>query len=121
MGVPVVATVKLNGWPMIAVAVAGLVNAGATGSSTDREKDWVDVATELVAVTVSGYVPTSASVGSAPAIVAVPSPLSVNPRVDGSVPLRLKAGVGSPPVVVTVKLKGSPTNAVADTALVNEA
>ena len=63
----------------------------------------------------------SVSVGAAPAIVAVPSPLSVKFMVDGSAPLRLKAGVGSPPVVATVKLKGSPTNAVADAALVNEA
>ena len=87
-GVPVVVTVKLKGVPMWAVADSALVNVGATGCATESAKDWVVVATELVAVKVSGYVPAPASVGAAPAIVAVPSPLSVKLRVDGSAPLR---------------------------------
>jgi hypothetical protein len=50
-------------------------------------------------------------------MVAVPSPLSVNPTPDGSAPLEARAGVGVP-VVVTVKVPACPTENVVLLALV---
>ena len=50
-------------------------------------------------------------------MVAVPLPLSVQLRPAGKAPVSLMAGAGAP-VVLTLKLKGVPTLAVADAALV---
>ena len=52
-----------------------------------------------------------------PAIVAVPSPLSVNPTPEGRSPVDARAGAGVP-VVVTVKEPTCPTEKVVLLALV---
>ena len=52
VGEPDVVTAKLNAWPTIADAVAGLVTAGS--ELTTREKVWLTVPFALVAVIVNG-------------------------------------------------------------------
>ena len=115
MGTPVVVTVKVPAWPTAKVAAAGLVIWHAW--STVRVKLWVASGmTSLVALIVNGYVPPVFAAG-VPAIVAVPSPLSVNVTPDGSVSGAGKMHVGYP-VVVTVKVPAWPTAKLAAAALV---
>ena len=70
----------------------------------------------LLAVRVSGYAPAAAFAG-VPEVVAVPSLLSANRTPDGSRPVLLILGAGSP-VAVTVKVKAAPNAAVSAAALV---
>jgi hypothetical protein len=108
----VVLTVKLNGVPTVAVAVAPLVIAGAC--TTVREKLWVAVPTLFVAEMVRGNSPPAVG---APEMVAVPLLLLVNATPPGRVPVSVSEGTGVPDVV-TVKLNATPTVADALDALV---
>jgi hypothetical protein len=57
VGLPVVVTVKLNGFPVVAVAVAELVNAGTgtfvLSAFTVKVITWLTLAPALAAVTVT--------------------------------------------------------------------
>ncbi len=83
---------------------------------TVRVNAWAAVPFLFLAVRVSGYTPAAAFL-EVPEIVAVPSPLSANFTPDGSRPVRVILGAGSP-VAVTVKVKGTPNAAVAAEPLV---
>src|SRR3954447_24478522 len=74
-------------------------------------------ATVLLPVMTIGYVPPVAAAG-VPAMVAVPSPLSVKVTLAGSAPVLESATAVGKPVVVTVNVPAAPTVKVALAALV---
>src|ERR1700689_3546770 len=114
-GEPLVVILKVPALPVVRVAVAALVTAGAC--CTTSEKLWVAVPAAFLATILSAYV-LAVPVG-VPASVPVPSPLSTKLTPAGGVPVRVRAGVGKP-AVVTVKVMGWPTMAVVDAALTSE-
>ena len=116
VGVPLVVTVKVNGWPAMAVAEPALVIASPL--LIVRTKLWVAVPTKFAAAMVSVYVPWLPAAG-VPDRVAVPLPLSLKVTPGGSAGLESSviAAVGKP-VVVTEKLPAVATGKVADGALV---
>src|SRR6266702_3066327 len=79
-------------------------------------KLWLATPLALLAVIWTGKLPPVPD-AAVPAMVAVPSPLSVKVIPAGRAPDSVSAAAGAP-VVVTVKLNGAPTIEVAEAALV---
>jgi hypothetical protein len=90
--------------PTLVVLLVMLLMVGAR--LTVRTKVWVTVCWLFLALMVSVYTPLADPVG-VPAIVAVPSPLSVKVTPGGKPPVLVRVGVGLP-VAVTVKLYADP-------------
>src|ERR1700733_4915065 len=95
-GYPVVRIVNRSGAPTLVVTVGIFWMAGAR--VTVRVNAWVAVPSLFLAVRVSGYTPAAAFLGI-PEIVAVPSLLSMNLTPEGSRPVLVIVGAGSPVVV----------------------
>ncbi len=113
VGTPVVVTVKLLEMPVVNVVAAALVIAGARAAATVSVKLWVAAGdTPLEAVIVSAYVPKVLAAG-VPASVAVPLSFATKVTPDGSTPVSLTEGVGTPVVVTTKLLEMSVVNVVA--------
>ena len=113
-GYPVARMVRCRAAPTLALMVRIFLMAGAR--VTVRVNGWVAVPLLFLAVRVSGYTPAAAFAG-VPEIVAVPSPQSVSLTPDGSRPVPVILGAGSP-VAVTVNVNATPNAAVAAEALV---
>ena len=113
VGTPVVETVKLLEMPVVNVVAAALVIAGARAAATVSVKLWVAAGdTPLEAVIVSAYVPKVLAAG-VPASVAVPLSFATKVTPDGSTPVSLTEGVGTPVVVTSKLLEMSVVNVVA--------
>ena len=113
-GYPVARTVRLSGTPTLTLIVRIFLMAGAL--VTVRVNAWVAVPFLFLAVRVSRYTPPAEPAG-VPEIVAVPSPWSANLTPEGSRPVLVILGIGSP-VVVTVKVNATPKAAVTAEPLV---
>ena len=103
-GYPVVRTVSLSAAPTLTLMARIFLMAGAL--VTVRVNAWVAVPFLFLAVRVSRYTPAAAFAG-VPEIVAVPSPLSANLTPEGSRPVLVILGAGSP-AAVTVKVNAAP-------------
>ena len=103
-GYPVARTVSLSAAPTLTLIARIFLIVGAL--VTVSVNAWVAVPYLFLAVRASGYTPAAAFLG-VPEIVAVPSPLSVNVTPEGSRPVLLIVGAGSP-VVVAVKENRAP-------------
>jgi hypothetical protein len=112
VGLADVFTVKLPALPTSNVVPDPDVIVGASGPllTVSVKVCEASVPTPLVAVIVSGYVPSVPSAAE-PESVAVPFPLSTNETPVGSGPLSEMADVGYP-VVVTLKLSELPVENV---------
>jgi len=106
-GYPAARMVTRSPPPTMVLTVRIFWMAGAR--VTVRVNAWVAVPFSFLAVRVSGYTPAAAFLGI-PEIVAVPSLSSVNFTPEGSAPVLVIVGVGSP-VVVTVKVNAAPKRA----------
>lgn len=99
MTAPDVVTVKLNGTPTVAVALAALVNVGTW--FVVSVKSWEALVTSLLAVMVIGQLALASGAVGVPASVAVPLPLSVKVTPVGRVPDSRRDGLGKPLVLTT--------------------
>ena len=113
-GYPVARTTRCSEAPTLVLMVGILLMAGAL--VTVRVNAWVAVPFLFLAVRVSRYTPPAEPAG-VPEIVAVPSPWSANLTPEGSRPVLVILGIGSP-VVVTVKVNATPKAAVTAEPLV---
>jgi len=115
VGVPVVLTANVPGVPTVNVVLLALVMTGAL--FTVRVKLWLaGVPTPLMAVNVTGYVPTVPAAG-VPLSIPVPFPLSLKVTPLGSKLVSVREGVGVP-VIVIENVPGVPTINVVVLALV---
>src|ERR1035441_4459957 len=92
-GYPVARTVRLRAAPTSTLIVRIYLMAGAL--VTVRVNAWVAVPCLFLAVRISRYTPAAAFAG-VPEIVAMPSPLSANLTPEGSRPVLVILGAGSP-------------------------
>ena len=115
-GSPVVVSVKLPLVPATKLALAALVKAGFSWTTTLRV--WVASGSTLLSASRLTVTEPGSPVG-VPEIVAVPSPSSTSDSPSGSAPERLMVDAGKPSVV-TVKESASPRTKVTSSALVIE-